>query len=56
MPGMHGTGQYTISDLAELFSISRATVYRKLLPSQTILGAIAVIYQQVDAEYSAKHP
>ena len=24
---MHGTGQYTISDLAELFSISRPTVY-----------------------------
>ncbi len=28
---MHGTGQYTISDLAELFSISRPTVYRTLL-------------------------
>nr|WP_236657590.1 helix-turn-helix domain-containing protein [Acidisarcina polymorpha] len=27
---MHGTGQYTISDLAELFSISRPTVYRTL--------------------------
>jgi hypothetical protein len=25
---MHGTGQYTISDLAELFSISRPTVYQ----------------------------
>ena len=24
---MHGTGQYTISDLAELFTISRPTVY-----------------------------
>ncbi len=31
---MHGTGQYTISDLAELFSISRPTVYRTLLRSQ----------------------
>ena len=28
---MHGTGQYTVSDLAELFSISRPTVYRTLL-------------------------
>lgn len=31
---MHGTGQYTISDMAELFSISRPTVYRTLLRSQ----------------------
>jgi DNA invertase Pin-like site-specific DNA recombinase len=30
---MHGTGQYTISDLAELFTISRPTVYRTLLRS-----------------------
>ena len=30
---MHETGQYTISDLAELFSISRPTVYRTLLRS-----------------------
>ena len=30
---MHGTGQYTISDLADLFSISRPTVYRTLLRS-----------------------
>jgi len=27
---MHGTGRYSISDLAELFSISRPTVYRTL--------------------------
>ncbi len=27
---MHATGQYSISDLAELFSISRSTVYRTL--------------------------
>ena len=27
---MHGTGKYSISDLAELFSISRPTVYRTL--------------------------
>jgi len=32
---MHGTGQYTISDLAELFSISRPTVYRTLLRSSS---------------------
>ena len=30
---MHATGQYSISDLAELFSISRPTVYRTLLRS-----------------------
>jgi DeoR/GlpR family transcriptional regulator of sugar metabolism len=28
---MHKTGQYTISDLAELFSVSRPTIYRTLL-------------------------
>ena len=27
---MHATGQYSISDLAELFSVSRPTVYRTL--------------------------
>ncbi|GAA3739634.1 DNA invertase Pin-like site-specific DNA recombinase [Spinactinospora alkalitolerans] len=27
---MHGTGDYSINDLAELFSIGRATVYRTL--------------------------
>ena len=27
---MHGTGDYSISDLAELFTVSRATVYRTL--------------------------
>jgi DNA invertase Pin-like site-specific DNA recombinase len=27
---MHSTGKYSISDLAELFSISRPTVYRTL--------------------------
>jgi DNA invertase Pin-like site-specific DNA recombinase len=27
---MHETGEYSISDLAELFSISRPTVYRTL--------------------------
>ena len=27
---MHATGEYSISDLAELFSISRPTVYRTL--------------------------
>lgn len=27
---MHDTGEYSISDLAEVFSISRPTVYRTL--------------------------
>jgi len=27
---MHDTGDYSISDLAELFSVSRPTVYRVL--------------------------
>ena len=27
---MHETGEYTISDLAEVFSVSRPTVYRTL--------------------------
>jgi DNA invertase Pin-like site-specific DNA recombinase len=27
---MHGTGEYTIADLMELFSVGRATVYRAL--------------------------
>ena len=27
---MHDTGEYTIADLAELFSVSRPTVYRTL--------------------------
>ncbi|EQD27271.1 resolvase domain-containing protein [mine drainage metagenome] len=30
---MHGTGRYSISDLAELFSVSRPTVYRTLARS-----------------------
>ena len=29
----HGTGKYSISDLAELFSVSRPTVYRTLARS-----------------------
>ena len=28
---MAGTGEFTITDLAEVFTISRATVYRTLL-------------------------
>ena len=27
---MYGTGEYTIADLAEVFTVSRATVYRTL--------------------------
>ena len=32
---MHDTGEYTISDLAEVFSVSRPTVYRTLNLRQT---------------------
>ncbi len=32
---MHGTGEYSISDLAEVFSVSRPTVYRTLKRHQT---------------------
>jgi DNA invertase Pin-like site-specific DNA recombinase len=31
---MHGTGEYTIADLMEVFSIGRATVYRTLERAQ----------------------
>ncbi|CDH00612.1 recombinase family protein [Xenorhabdus bovienii] len=33
---MHGTGEYSISDLAELFSVSRPTVYRTLARTNNI--------------------
>jgi DNA invertase Pin-like site-specific DNA recombinase len=33
---MHGTGNYSISDLAELFAVSRPTVYRTLARGQTV--------------------
>jgi hypothetical protein len=33
---MHGTGDYSITDLAELFSISRPTVYRTLAAVETV--------------------
>jgi predicted DNA-binding protein YlxM (UPF0122 family) len=33
---MHGTGDYTISDLAELFKISRPTVYRTLARAESV--------------------
>ncbi|MDC9615509.1 recombinase family protein [Xenorhabdus khoisanae] len=32
---MHSTGEYSISDLAELFSVSRPTVYRTLTRNRT---------------------
>ena len=32
---MHGTGEYSISDLAEVFSVSRPTIYRTLNRHQT---------------------
>ena len=33
---MHATGDYTITDLAELFNISRPTVYRALAAVETV--------------------
>ena len=36
---MHATGEYSISDLAELFAVSRPTVYRTLNRLQTTEGA-----------------
>jgi DNA invertase Pin-like site-specific DNA recombinase len=35
---MHDTGEYSISDLAELFSVSRPTVYRSL--ARTVINAV----------------
>jgi predicted DNA-binding protein YlxM (UPF0122 family) len=35
---MHGSGKYSISDLAELFSVSRPTVYRTLHRVANILA------------------
>lgn len=32
---MHATGDYSITDLADLFSVSRRTVYRTLQAKQT---------------------
>jgi DNA invertase Pin-like site-specific DNA recombinase len=36
---MHGTAEYSISDLADLFSVSRPTVYRTLQRAGIKLGA-----------------
>ena len=36
---MHGTGEYSISDLAELFSVSRPTVYRTLQRTERQISA-----------------
>ncbi|WP_143101192.1 helix-turn-helix domain-containing protein [Xenorhabdus koppenhoeferi] len=35
---MHGTGDYSIGDLAELFSVSRPTVYRTLVRNRVFNG------------------
>ena len=35
---MHATGEYSISDLAELFSVSRPTVYRTLNRRRSLAG------------------
>ncbi len=43
---MHATGEYSISDLAELFSVCRPTVYRTLnrrhAPQRTILPTTGI--------------
>lgn len=36
---MHGTGEYSISDLAEVFSVSRPTVYRTIKRAQPAIGS-----------------
>lgn len=46
---MHGTGKYSISDLAELFSISRPTVYR------TIVRAAVPVRSKPGKRSRAKH-
>jgi DNA invertase Pin-like site-specific DNA recombinase len=38
---MHATGKYSISDLADLFSISRPTVYRTLLRKSSLKQCVA---------------
>ncbi|MFP7675814.1 helix-turn-helix domain-containing protein [Marivita sp. S0852] len=38
---MYNTGEYSISDLAELFDVSRPTVYRVLQRTQSIDGGTA---------------
>ena len=49
---MHATGEYSISDLAELFSVSRPTVYRTLnrrhSPWRTILPPTGINLTRVD--------
>ena len=38
---MHDTGEYTISDLSEVFSVSRPIVYRTLNMRQTAWSVIS---------------
>ena len=40
---MHGTGDYTIGDLGELFSVSRPTVYRTLARTVVVRTTLLVI-------------
>ena len=60
---MHATGEYSISDLAELFSVSRPTVYRTLnrrhSPYRTILPPTGIDPNEAEwdsarVRYSAK--
>jgi hypothetical protein len=50
---MHETGQYTISDLGELFSVLRPTVYRTIsrpnpLPTAALAHALGTLLAEVD--------
>ena len=45
---MHDTGDYSISDLAELFSISRPTVYRTLARLVSTLAVNAACISRID--------
>ena len=40
---MHATGEYTIADLMEVFSVGRATVYRVLNRAAASTPSLAVV-------------
>ena len=40
---MHATGEYTIADLMEVFSVGRATVYRTLKRTTSVRQAVPTI-------------
>lgn len=54
---MHESGQYSISDLAELFSVSRPTVYRTLLRGKKIdLTAEQRQLAKIVHDYASRFP